>query len=1468
MRWSPLSLRDFVTHDACGISWFGSLVVLGFLAGAVRAEMIGEETFEYARDGNIPGDAAIAGRTGGFYWDHRNSTPAAHTGTPSDWDVDFGSVEVAGPPGQRHLRTTGGGAVREYNGPAELFAPGGEAEGAVNSGSVARKVYYRVTLTLTEDVTYAGLSSYDFGTERIFFGIPFGQPSFGLEVTGGAQALSTIPAVPGTAYTLIARLDFDADNIALWVNPPLTAGSEPPPTVSLPYTGTNWSTAVRLASGGTGSAAWDDLAVATTWAEVLPRAQQGYYFNSTTQRIETWSGVQLTSVRGVPNSLVVSQPDAVEFHFDSSLIFEGADAIFFKGSKPVRLVVAGDVIIPAGMIVSADPQSNVPGAGGGVGAAGGPGGKGAIPVSRHQLGESSLTTPGAEVLDNLISTLGHTYVLPRPGAGGSGGVNDVAAQAGRAGQPGFAGSVSDYDERTWPDERKLIYGYTGAVPEAIQGYNAAPGYAPISAAAGGLGWMNPGTAAAGGGAGLHRIICAYLSCVKDTLPAGAGGSGGSAGTAGNGSAGGDGGNGGDGAAGANGHVFDDGFGSAERRLRGTLGSNASYPAQNPSTPVLRGGNGGGGGGGGAGGSAGAPGGTGGGGGGGGSSLVGGNFASGGAGGAGGQGGFGGAGGNGGAGGAGGSGGGAFEISATGSIVVGGMLTARGGAGEGGFGGQAGQPGTDGMPGYPGYVVDRQGKAGSPGVTNGPAVGGRGGRGGNGGPGGRGLDGTAGNGGGGGSGGTIILRAGSVSFTGNPSASAHLHVKGGVRGADYIQNLSSLSYGADGASFIIPTPAITVSQTTFNYTINRGSPIFLPAAFTITNSGPAGSSLNWRMDPPWWMTPTPRSGTLGAGSSVNAGLGLTNTSVLGGGFYSFGVLVRDADPAAVTAPVLVEINITVNGPPDDHFDALLGGTPIPSGMGRTVGGNLEIAGDVDVFRLDVTEPGTIEAWTTGGMDTFGQLLDEQGTVITGGDDHFLDRNFRFTHDVEPGVYFIRVSAAAGATPATGPYVLHVNVHQGSAPFATRIERTNNTNWLIWDGQKDERYRVLGSSDLTRWQLADSRTFTGSGDPLELELNPAGARQFYRIVLGDLFPVTAASLRSSSSGAGTAAVFSATTGITVTAGAPPNHGDTALLSDDAPLTAGTGLLLASAATSPFENYIAQAPSPLTATAPPGFPADGHWLATSGRSADSDRSAVTANAAWFPTAAGWIGGRVVNGTATTFNLDVPGYHYGVLDTAAENDNDWLDLRARIGMLNTGEVTQATLANRPIVLFGGTSTKSLVMEGPLAGGGAYLTCGAGGNAQPIVTGIRDFRFSDQPDFSGYSLYAWKPDGTLFSRSAPFSFVFVPYTTPGVAAGHVLQDGSHYPGSGNFSVSIVSPGVYQLNLPDFGPDLSPGTLLVTAYDPDPNCLMTYRYPPTGGIEITATRLPLTGAPNPTPCGFFFAYLPHDRMIFGPGETD
>jgi hypothetical protein len=109
------------------------------------------------------------------------------------------------------------------------------------------------------------MSSYDFGTERIFFGQPGGQGNFGIDESGVGSSLSSMPVVPGQTYRLIAALDFDNDLLSLWVDPGL--GDFSNPVVTRGYGGGNWSTAVRLGSGGN-STYWDNLVVATEWTDL------------------------------------------------------------------------------------------------------------------------------------------------------------------------------------------------------------------------------------------------------------------------------------------------------------------------------------------------------------------------------------------------------------------------------------------------------------------------------------------------------------------------------------------------------------------------------------------------------------------------------------------------------------------------------------------------------------------------------------------------------------------------------------------------------------------------------------------------------------------------------------------------------------------------------------------------------------------------------------------------------------------------------------------------------------------------------------------------------------------------------------------------------------------------------------------------------------------------------------------------
>jgi hypothetical protein len=225
----------------------------GVLASSLSANAapVGSDTFDYL-------DGTIAGLAGGSGWDaERTDEPGAAASAPSDWDIPFGSANVV----SGALVTLNSGATREFNGPSEgVVNPSNEREGAFRgTGSV----FFGFDMTRQAGADWSGASSFDFGAERIFYGVPSGQSFFGIEESDVDRGMSTIEAVAGQTYRIVAELDFDSDQLNLWVDPGI--GDEPTPDATRAYTNTNWSSAVRLASGGTGSTSWDNLVVATDW---------------------------------------------------------------------------------------------------------------------------------------------------------------------------------------------------------------------------------------------------------------------------------------------------------------------------------------------------------------------------------------------------------------------------------------------------------------------------------------------------------------------------------------------------------------------------------------------------------------------------------------------------------------------------------------------------------------------------------------------------------------------------------------------------------------------------------------------------------------------------------------------------------------------------------------------------------------------------------------------------------------------------------------------------------------------------------------------------------------------------------------------------------------------------------------------------------------------------------------------------
>jgi hypothetical protein len=225
------------------------------ISGSASALVIGSEPFTYT-------DGPIANQTGGTGWNVvRTAEPGSLPATQSDWDNVGGTPNVT----SNALVTLATSAKREYNGASEgSTPPSNEREGAFRATGA---VFYRVQMTRAAGADWSGASSYDFGTERIFFGVPGGQGAtkfFGIEESGIGTTLSTVQAVTDQTHTMVAMVDFDADKLALWVDP--VAGALP--DITRAYTGTNWSSAVRLGSGGTGSTTWDNLIVADNPADV------------------------------------------------------------------------------------------------------------------------------------------------------------------------------------------------------------------------------------------------------------------------------------------------------------------------------------------------------------------------------------------------------------------------------------------------------------------------------------------------------------------------------------------------------------------------------------------------------------------------------------------------------------------------------------------------------------------------------------------------------------------------------------------------------------------------------------------------------------------------------------------------------------------------------------------------------------------------------------------------------------------------------------------------------------------------------------------------------------------------------------------------------------------------------------------------------------------------------------------------
>ncbi len=242
-----------------------TVLCLGFLPlAASHAVVIGIDNFDYA-------NGSIVGQSGGTGWNYERTNEAgAPAQTASNWNNVFGTSQIV----SSALVTDNSGVLREYGGATEgVGGSSNEREGAFRADGA---MFFSTTITVGAMLPegqnqWGGVSSYDFGAERIFFGMP-GQTGatryFGIAAPGfGSDVFSSIPVQAGVTYTIVGMLDFDNDLLALWVNPD---GSDTAASydVSKAYNGSNWASSLRLASGT--AVTWDNFRVGTTFADAVP----------------------------------------------------------------------------------------------------------------------------------------------------------------------------------------------------------------------------------------------------------------------------------------------------------------------------------------------------------------------------------------------------------------------------------------------------------------------------------------------------------------------------------------------------------------------------------------------------------------------------------------------------------------------------------------------------------------------------------------------------------------------------------------------------------------------------------------------------------------------------------------------------------------------------------------------------------------------------------------------------------------------------------------------------------------------------------------------------------------------------------------------------------------------------------------------------------------------------------------------
>jgi hypothetical protein len=109
--------------------------------------------------------------------------------------------------------------------------------------------------------------------------------------------------------------------------------------------------------------------------------------------------------------------------------------------------------------------------------------------------------------------------------------------------------------------------------------------------------------------------------------------------------------------------------------------------------------------------------------------------------------------------------------------------------------------------------------------------------------------------------------------------------------------------------------------------------------------------------------------------------------------------------------------------------------------------IDYAGDLDVYRFQLSAPSWVSVWTEGGnLDTVGTILDSRGVALEANDDAQAgDNHAGITRRLDPGVYYFQVGhwEAAG----TGAYNVRMRADNVDTNYTDLWWNANESGWGI-------------------------------------------------------------------------------------------------------------------------------------------------------------------------------------------------------------------------------------------------------------------------------------------------------------------------------------------------------------------------------------------------------------------------------------